>query len=328
MKKYKIVASGGTFDMFHKGHREFLRYQLSLSEKVLLGITSDNFITLKKHSVSPFAVRKKSVTSFLKKEGALDRVEILPINENAIPNAWKDAPIEAIVVTEQTRSGVQKLQKPSMQIIEAPLVVASDGSVISSTSIRKGVMSRDGVVYIDAKWLTTDLSLPVSLREELGKPLGKLYADAAPLIKTIHKNKKTVVTVGDSITMWCNDHEVSPVLSVIDLIIQRKKIPKGLGAHTFKGKEVFFYAKNPPGKITAELFSVIKTIFATDLLKQRVVLQIEGEEDLAVMPIVLAAPLGFTVLYGQPAKGAVVMEITEELKTNVYNLLRRFEIVI
>ena len=50
--EYKLVASGGTFDHFHKGHREFLKKQLEISERVLIGITSDKFANSKNMTLS------------------------------------------------------------------------------------------------------------------------------------------------------------------------------------------------------------------------------------------------------------------------------------
>ena len=44
MMKYKLVVCGGTFDHFHRGHREFLRHILSVSSKVLIGLTTDKYL--------------------------------------------------------------------------------------------------------------------------------------------------------------------------------------------------------------------------------------------------------------------------------------------
>jgi pantetheine-phosphate adenylyltransferase len=82
MNKYKLIACGGTFDLFHAGHKAFLQEVLSHSEKVLLGITSDLYIKSFKNgkNIESFEFRKKTVEDFLISIGAKNRVQISPIN--------------------------------------------------------------------------------------------------------------------------------------------------------------------------------------------------------------------------------------------------------
>jgi len=51
---------------------------------------------------------------------------------------------------------------------------------------------------------------------------------------------------------------------------------------------------------------------------------IDGEEDLLTLPAILLAPLSSLVLYGQWDRGAVMVEVTEEMKNQVKKLLERF----
>ncbi len=41
--KFKGVAVGGSFDPFHKGHRELLTKAFEIGEKVFIGVVSDKF---------------------------------------------------------------------------------------------------------------------------------------------------------------------------------------------------------------------------------------------------------------------------------------------
>jgi hypothetical protein len=51
---------------------------------------------------------------------------------------------------------------------------------------------------------------------------------------------------------------------------------------------------------------------------------VEGEEDLAVIPLVLAAPTGALVLYGQPGEGVVLRCVDREARKAARTFLSRF----
>ena len=68
---------------------------------------------------------------------------------------------------------------------------------------------------------------------------------------------------------------------------------------------------NPAATLTQELVDVIKDLLAGD---RRVKIVVDGEEDLATLPAILYAPLGSTVVYGQPNEGSVAVVVTPERK--------------
>jgi uncharacterized protein (UPF0218 family) len=55
---------------------------------------------------------------------------------------------------------------------------------------------------------------------------------------------------------------------------------------------------------------------------ERVRILVHGEEDLAVIPAVVEAPLGAAVVYGQPNEGMVIITITRERKEKAKRLMR------
>ncbi len=52
---------------------------------------------------------------------------------------------------------------------------------------------------------------------------------------------------------------------------------------------------------------------------------VDGEEDLAVIPLVLASPDGSIILYGQPGEGVVLREVDESARREARVLLTYFE---
>ena len=67
--------------------------------------------------------------------------------------------------------------------------------------------------------------------------------------------------------------------------------------------------KSTPGVITDELQETIQKAFQLVKSGFRVLILVDGEEDLAAIPCILMAPPGSLVLYGQPGEGLVVCEV-------------------
>ena len=57
-----------------------------------------------------------------------------------------------------------------------------------------------------------------------------------------------------------------------------------------------------------------------------VLVEVDGEEDLAPMYILATAPLGTIIVYGQPKKGVVMRVLDIEAKHRSRNLLVMFEV--
>ena len=78
--------------------------------------------------------------------------------------------------------------------------------------------------------------------------------------------------------------------------------------------------KNPAGSLTESLIDAINHA----VTHPPVTIIVDGEEDLAVIPMVIAAPVGAIVLYGQPHEGVVLREVTPEAQVTARQLLERF----
>jgi pantetheine-phosphate adenylyltransferase len=141
--KYKLVAIGGTFNEIHYGHLILIYTALKYGEKVLIGVTGDEFVkTLSKsHPVKPYNERIGRLRSMLSSRNWLNRCEIVMLNDPYGPTI-EEPSIEALVVSPMTYTRAIEINEirlkkglKLLEVIVCPLVVADDGKPISSTRI-------------------------------------------------------------------------------------------------------------------------------------------------------------------------------------------------
>lgn len=330
--QYKLVVCGGTFDHFHAGHKAFLDFTLSQGEHVLLGLTSDSYVRQYKNdwqTIESYAQRKKMLEEFLQKRNAREKVTIGAIDTIFYPKEWERLPIDAIVVTKDTIQGAEMItndrkQKglPSLAVVVAPFVQAENGEVISSSHIRSGKISKEGIAYVKSHWFSSTLLLPQEQRRWFKKPFGTLFTHIDDAHLALESNK--IITVGDVVTKEFNKKSIGQALSVVDFTVQRKKVYTDSTELGFSGNETILHAQNPPGHITQSLVRAVTKAFSTLSREKRIIILVDGEEDLAVLPLVLAAPLGYVIFYGQPHTGIVQLIVSSKTKDAAYQYLKRF----
>ncbi|MFQ5887522.1 MAG: phosphopantetheine adenylyltransferase [Candidatus Hydrothermarchaeales archaeon] len=144
---YKLVAVGGTFDAFHRGHEALLKKAFEIGESVIIGLTSDEMMD---KDISPYKDRKKVLEDFLKENSFLDRCRIIKLDDPYGP-ATDDERMDAIVVSEETRYMAGKINNirekkglAPLNVVVIPLILAEDGIPISSTRVKKGKIDRNG----------------------------------------------------------------------------------------------------------------------------------------------------------------------------------------
>lgn len=324
--KYQFghLALGGTFDYLHRGHRAFLDFAFSKAAVVSIGITTDKFISSKKLDVRPLKLRLLELNNYLKKKGFNERSAIVLL-EDILGNTVTDATIDGIAVTKLTQNGATLINKErtrsgstSLKVLVFPLVLAQDNKPISSSRIRLGEIDREGNSYflkIDGR----DFSLPKNLRIELSVPHGELFGNIDDLKSKVLPS--TLITVGDETTFNFLKKGILPRLSVVDLKVGRKKVFDDIADLGFSKNQKFEIIPNPASTIKREL---PKSIRGNISKEGNSVIQIIGEEDLAVLPATILAPLGWQIVYGQPSEGVVLITVTEETKTDFLKLLGKF----
>jgi pantetheine-phosphate adenylyltransferase len=152
--KFSKVAVGGTFDILHSGHKKLLFTAFNVSEKVLIGLTTDNFVHNldKTHQVMPFTIRREELLKFLHLNKLHKNFQIIPINDH-YGSAVDDPTLEAIVVSQDTQKKAQDINKirskrgfTPLHIIVIPLITANDGSPLSTSRIRRGEIGKKGQI--------------------------------------------------------------------------------------------------------------------------------------------------------------------------------------
>ncbi len=162
-------------------------------------------------------------------------------------------------------------------------------------------------------------------RSEFKKPFGKLYKSINDLkddLEDYKKDNDLIISIGDVTTLNLQKESIIPNMGIIDNRIERRE-------SAFKNKLSYYKIQlntdNPPGTITKDLWNTIKKAFhLIETYHDNILIVVNGEEDLAVIPCVIMAPPNSIVLYGQPGEGVVFCEV-DKVKNEAIKLLEKFE---
>jgi uncharacterized protein (UPF0218 family) len=156
------------------------------------------------------------------------------------------------------------------------------------------------------------------------KPFGKLYAGNGS--DTIEKflgelaSSTKLISVGDVTTFHLLEAGIFPDICIVDNRTKRKPVARHVSTRNMDNVYEEISVENPAGIITDEL---IKTLCEAFTSEKPIRIFVKGEEDLATLPVILLAPLGAVVLYGQPDEGVVFVKVTEEKKREIRALFEK-----
>jgi pantetheine-phosphate adenylyltransferase len=152
MRRFRKVAVGGTFDELHMGHKSLLSRAFEVGEKVVIGLSSDEFVSKmgKPHVTASYAERYVELEAFLEKSGLANRAKIVPLNDPyGLTVSGKD--LEALVVSKETELTASKINDirakarlEPLKIVAVTMVPAESRGPISTTRIRSGEIDRNG----------------------------------------------------------------------------------------------------------------------------------------------------------------------------------------
>ena len=151
MSKFSLIAMGGTFDIIHHGHITLLSTAFDISEKVIIGLTSDEFVQKKgKNPIHKYDERLKNLTSIIFKKFPNSYFEISQLNNDFGPAVFEKE-VQALVVSDETKNQGNILNKlrternlSLVEIIVVPMTLAKDGKRISTTRIKNSEIDSDG----------------------------------------------------------------------------------------------------------------------------------------------------------------------------------------
>jgi pantetheine-phosphate adenylyltransferase len=149
--KYKVVATGGTFDHIHRGHVALITKSFEVGGKVVIGVTSDAFAS--KEGKTPDQSYEERVRALedLIKSGFSGREYLIAKLDDYFGPGIASPEVEAIVVSRETAARVPianalraKKGYSPLEVVIVDYILAQDSKPISSTRIRKGEIDRDG----------------------------------------------------------------------------------------------------------------------------------------------------------------------------------------
>jgi len=168
------------------------------------------------------------------------------------------------------------------------------------------------------------IELPETVRSLLKDPFGILYrGKSGEELKCILDAKKNIkeytklIVVGDVTSYYSFRAGILPDLYIIDKSTKRGKVSDNIDEILRKAGYRYIKVKNSPAVISSDLVNAIE-----DGFKEKTGIIVDGEEDLAVIPVIILAPISSIVLYGQPDEGVVLVRIDKDLKGRVKGILK------
>jgi uncharacterized protein (UPF0218 family) len=164
------------------------------------------------------------------------------------------------------------------------------------------------------------VELQPDLRSELKEPMGRIYTDADELLADAGE---PVVAVGDMVTYHLLEAGHTPAVALVDERTEREavdeRVREALDAAAFD-REV--RVENPAATLTADLLAALADAIESG---ETTLLDVDGEEDLAALPAILAAPDGASVVYGQPGEGMVLVTVDSEAREAARAILEQMD---
>jgi uncharacterized protein (UPF0218 family) len=151
-------------------------------------------------------------------------------------------------------------------------------------------------------------------KEPIGHPINEND------LKHINRNGR-LITVGDVTSLNVNGNGITPDLAIYDGMTERREMTQFASYVRNMGWEPVDVV-NPAGTITAELTEAIENALSG---REKKVIRVIGEEDLAVIPCILLSREGTNIIYGLPGEGMMLIVTDSTIKRRTEELFEQTE---
>ncbi|WP_144798119.1 GTP-dependent dephospho-CoA kinase family protein [Halorubrum depositum] len=173
------------------------------------------------------------------------------------------------------------------------------------------------------------LTLPDSMRDAFKEPLGPVTTDADELLAAAAETRgervaadAPVIAVGDVVTYHLREAGRVPDVALIDGKTEREAVDAEIESALAAADDRRVRVENPAASLSAELLAALGEALSA---AEPVIIEVTGEEDLAALPAILAAPDGASVVYGQPGEGMVRVAVTPESRAEARALFEALD---
>tara|TARA_B100000459_G_scaffold112837_1_gene66449 strand:+ start:119 stop:709 length:591 start_codon:yes stop_codon:yes gene_type:complete len=192
-----------------------------------------------------------------------------------------------------------------------------------------GLIDQEGHPWIPPVFEGKILKMPAVLDDEFKTPMGELFEGPedspevalSAMLEALPPNHGALVAVGDVTVKGLMDMGIIPDIAFVDGQTKREALNASLQVRK-EDYPLNNTVRNPPGQLTPELLEVVRWSLEQH---EPVLIEVDGEEDLAPMFILAVAPLGTIIVYGQPRQGVVMRVLDLQAKQRARNLLVHFE---
>lgn len=158
--------------------------------------------------------------------------------------------------------------------------------------------------------------LPDALRKVFRDPFGPVYATEE--LRAHVEPKSLLIAIGDMVAKTALDLGLAPKIIIVDFKTQRGPVEPPIRTQLTSYGKTMLRVKNPAATITKQLVSAVQQALR---LEGTVRIEVDGEEDLAGLPVFAYAPNGATILYGLPKRGIVLVRMDESMRRMSHELL-------
>lgn len=167
------------------------------------------------------------------------------------------------------------------------------------------------------------------MRDAFKEPLGPVTTDADELLAAAAETRgervaadAPVIAVGDVVTYHLREAGRVPDVALIDGKTEREAVDAEIESALAAAEDRRVRVENPAASLSAELLAALGEALSA---AEPVIIEVTGEEDLAALPAILAAPDGASVVYGQPGEGMVRVAVTPESRAEARALFEALD---